>query len=127
MIEAKQEPLPHSAFDYSHYIRDPAGMIMEKKRKDGAWNCVCVKATDRGYFDDDWFIDQDGKIFEEDIRTNDPTQVLYDPMKDSGPPVRYGNDCNESGCHRSPAWRSGGTRKNPDGVDNNAPPDWTLY
>ena len=43
MIEAKEEPLPNSAFDYSDYMRDPAAMIMEKKRKDGAWNCACAQ------------------------------------------------------------------------------------
>ena len=51
MIEAKQEPLPHSAFDYSHYIRDPAGMITERKRKDGAWICVCA-TTPKLWIDD---------------------------------------------------------------------------
>ena len=46
MIEAKEEPLPHSAFDYSDRVNETARMITEKKRKDGAWICVCVKATD---------------------------------------------------------------------------------
>ena len=44
MIEAKEEPLPHSAFDYSDRVNETARMITEKKRKDGAWICGCVKA-----------------------------------------------------------------------------------
>ena len=44
MIEAKEEPLPNSAFDYSDRVNETARMITDKKRKDGAWICGCVKA-----------------------------------------------------------------------------------
>lgn len=80
-----------------------------------------------GYYGDDWVIRANYSVWEEDILFDNPAPPPYDPTKDSGNPVKGDTSCSQPGYHRSPAWRSGGTRKNGDGTDNNSPPDWSIY